>query len=239
MALMTVISAAFVPPFIPVSLKYSAVDAATACAETNDTNYYIPEGFSFGDTPVIWLNDDGTGVPPAGVFSDSLISRAWNGVDTLTPSSVCPNAPYELSFQLDDVNLCDNIVTASYYFGGSLNFAGADSIYTDVALTLFADPGFYGDSFTTREWNGAMFINAWEACNYDKIILKSSASEASICTSIFSFTFMIDQGSTWDTTVELFRTVYGDLAEAGWYSDGITKRQWDGAAFVGVPLACP
>jgi hypothetical protein len=165
----TINSAAIVPLFDLVNLGFDA-GPNTSCliGLTGATPIYIPAGDAFSTTAVIWLNSDGTGVPPAGYYSDGVVQRLWDGVSSLGIAVAClPIVPIDLGFDATSgVIACGNFITVpvTYYskIGGLL---ATDSLWSVLDPLTSAPSGWYSDGVNAREWdNVGNFVGLPVAC---------------------------------------------------------------------------
>lgn len=239
MATGTIIAAEKVQDYIEIPLNLDGGDPGVACSFGAPFAHYIPAGQSFATTNVIWLNDDGTGVPLAGFYSNGTISRQWNGVDTLAAPVNCPPEQIELSFGLDEVNLC-TAPQSAMYVESNATFADASLLRTDFAFSINADPGYYSDGIIYRVWNGFNFTGVNEPCPLVPVLIHSGVDDLTACASGPDVTHYVEAGATFLTATELWFDPAGTIPPAAtWWSDGVHAREWDGNAFIGFETICP
>lgn len=227
-------SAALVPSFIEISGKFSSVDAPSACDVATPITFWIPFGFTFNTTNVIWLNSNGTGVPIANFYSDTLIVREWDGVSVLGNIGTCPTiASVQLSFSLVSCNVACEEVATEYFTSGPIDDTDT-KIYQDANGLIPAIAGFYSSSIggICAEWDGTD-LGADETCGtvflgFDEL------SDATACADPAINPYSISGGTSFATATDLWEidAIGVDAAPLGFYSDGVIWREWDGGAFI-------
>lgn len=158
MGLITMNSAELVPNFISIDVEFSATGANGACNIPNTVTLYIPFGTTFSTTNVIWENSNGTGIPPAGWYSDTISSRQWDGVSFFSLVAACVlTERISLADGADEAAACIGLFN-EYYIKEGETFETTLAIYTDIELTIKPPVGWYSDLTNVREWRGDIFL---------------------------------------------------------------------------------
>tara|TARA_B110000971_G_scaffold218733_1_gene258184 strand:- start:343 stop:720 length:378 start_codon:yes stop_codon:yes gene_type:complete len=115
-------------------------------------------------------------------------------------------------------------VLGTYCFDG-LNFSQASSLYTDSALTILADDGFYSQGGIVRhQLNGVLLIaQACESC-YSVLILCFAVTENELCCGISEPRTVYVSGSDITSLSDVTGFLYENInltvkADEGYYSD--------------------
>ncbi len=158
--------------FARLTLGYDPADAlGVACPEasTNPVTVYVANGVAFADITEIWLNNDGTGMPTKGWYSDGTIYRYWNEGAGFGASGSCSGQSTELlslGYGTPAPNACTNFTTSpqSVYIPTGQTFLTATSFYNDINGTVLAASGAYSDGVNFREWSSQLGMVSTGSC---------------------------------------------------------------------------
>lgn len=232
MATVNITTAEKVAAFIPIILN-NGVNGGNACGDdSSGSTYYIPQGSSFtAPGATIWLNDDGTGAPPAGWYSDGSNFREWSGTVFGAVETCAVVTSIGLAYGVDmSGSFCSGVPSTFYVVGTT--FENATELFTHINLapTDVAAAGFYTDGVVSREWTGSAFGAYIFICGTETLDKGSIEDDACLgANGTESFWFL--QGENFENATKMF-TSTGVFAPTGYYSvlggnPGVTVRGWD------------
>lgn len=210
---------------------------ANACGLVAGTTNYYFNNADWKQATVLYSNSEGDAFNTTAHLSDGTYYRYWNG----SSFTVSENCDVVATVSLMHNATCSFTDNATNYKLNNANLTNATKLYLADGSTL-APSGNYRDYTNDRwrNWNGTSFTNSIQNCSsLSSDTLGYGGSESAACDDFPNpTTFYTDNANFTQATTIALNASGSTPALAGFYSDGVNVREWNGSAFVGSTQTC-